>query len=56
MYKELKVGQEVIDRVLNESGVVTKLDGDKIELYFEDSDCVAGFPNIDIMNDWLAGY
>ena len=55
MYKELKVGQEVIDRVLNETAVVTKLDGDKIEIYLEDSDCVQVFPNIEYMNNWLSG-
>ena len=56
MYTELKVGQEIIDQVCNEEGVVTKLDGDKIELYFEESDVVLAFPNIDMMNDWLTGY
>jgi len=55
MHKKIKVGEMVVDQVCNEEGVVTKVDGNTIELFFEDSDVTIVFHSINDMNDWLIG-
>jgi len=54
-YKEVKVGMEIKDQVFGEEGVVTRMEGNRIEVYFEDSDNFIVFTSVNTMNNWLIG-
>lgn len=54
-YKEVKVGMEIKDQVFGEEGVVTRMEGNRIEVYFEESDNFITFTSVNTMNNWLIG-